>query len=93
MICRQKTPPSLPWPYWFPTSTCFVQGKSKEEGEGITQTYYVVLEANEGDPVPYRFYALWEEEDPRWSSLEEVMNFLDEEAARWTQSVAYKILN
>lgn len=68
-------------------------GESKEQGEGITQTYYAVLEAMKGDPVPYRFYSLWEEEDPRWSSLEEVQTFLEEEAARWTQSVAYKMLN
>lgn len=68
-------------------------GESKEAGEGITQTYYVVLEASEGEPVPYRFYSLWEREDSRWSSLEEVLNYLDEEAARWTQSVGYKILN
>jgi len=68
-------------------------GESKEQGEGITQTYYVVLEANEGDPVPYRFYSLWEMEDIRWSSLDEVKAFLEEEAARWTQSVGYKMLN
>ena len=68
-------------------------GESKEQGEGITQTYYVVMEANEGEPLPYRFYALWEMEDLRWSSLEEVKAFLEEEAARWTQSVAYKMLN
>ena len=68
-------------------------GESKDQGEGITQTYYVVLEANEGDPVPYRFYALWEREDSRWSSLDEVKTYLEEEAARWTQSIGYKMLN
>ena len=68
-------------------------GESKEKGEGITQTYYVVLDARDGEALPYRFYSLWEREDPRWSSLEEVKKFLDGEAARWTQSVAYKMLN
>ena len=68
-------------------------GKSKEQGEGITQTYYVVLEASEGDPVPYRFYSLWEREDSRWSSINVIKTFLEEEAARWTQSVGYKMLN
>ncbi len=68
-------------------------GESKELGEGITQTYYVVLEAREGDQVPYRFYALWEKEDARWSSLDEVVEFLEDEADCWTQSLAYKMLN
>jgi hypothetical protein len=68
-------------------------GETKAQGEGVTQTYYAVLEAQPGDPVPYRFYALWEKEDPRWSSLEKVVEFLEEEADRWTQSVAYRVLN
>ncbi len=68
-------------------------GEAKEAGEGITQTYFAILEARQGDPVPYRFYALWEKEDPRWTSLEKVIEFLEEEAARWTQSVAYRVLN
>lgn len=68
-------------------------GKTRDKGEGITQTYYVVLEAAPGESVPYRFYSLWEEEDPRWSSMEEIEEFLHEEALRWTQSVGYKILN
>jgi hypothetical protein len=67
-------------------------GESKESGEGITQTCYAVLEANEGDPVPYRFYALWEREDPRWSSLENVAAYLKDEAERWTQSVIVEVL-
>lgn len=64
-------------------------GESKDAGEGITQTYYAVLEASPGEPVPYRFYALWENEDPRWASLEEVSNYLKFEAERWTQSLTY----
>lgn len=76
-----------------PNQYLLTHGESKVEGDGITQTYYAVLEAMKGDPVPYRFYSLWEVEDPRWSSLDEVNAYLDEEAARWTQSVAYKMLN
>ncbi len=67
-------------------------GATKDEGEGITQTYYVVLEAQSDDPVPYRFYALWEEEDSRWASPKEVSKFLKSEAERWTQSLMYEVL-
>lgn len=67
-------------------------GATKEEGEGVTQTYYVVLDALQGEPVPYRFYSLWEKEDPRWRSLEEVQTFLKSEAERWTQSLMFEIL-
>jgi hypothetical protein len=64
-------------------------GETRNEGEGIIQTYYAVLDATPGEPVPYRFYALWEKENPKWSSLEEVTDFLKTEAERWTQSVVY----
>ena len=64
-------------------------GETRNEGEGVIQTYYAVLDASPGDPVPYRFYALWENEDPKWSSLEEIQNYLKTEAKRWTQSVVY----
>jgi hypothetical protein len=64
-------------------------GETPNEGEGIIQTYYAVLDVSPGEPVPYRFYALWEKEDPRWSSLEEIQNYLITEANRWSQSVVY----
>lgn len=73
-----------------PNEYLLKHGEAPESGEGIIQTYYAVLDAVPGDPVPYRFYALWEKEDPRWASLEEVNKFLEEEAARWTQSVVYQ---
>ena len=66
-------------------------GETKKTGEGITETYYVVLNAPEGQPVPYRFYAFWERQDPRWASLEEVKSFLSEEAERWSQSVIIEV--
>lgn len=74
-----------------PTGYLKTHGESKESGEGITQTYYAVLDAQPDQPVPYRFYALWEKEDPRWASLEEVTDFLKTEADRWAQSVMLEI--
>ncbi|MEN8201000.1 MAG: DUF4861 family protein [Bacteroidota bacterium] len=67
-------------------------GATKDVGEGVTQSYYVVLDAQPGEPVPYRFYSLWEKEDPKWASHKEVTDFLKTEARRWTQSLTYKIL-
>jgi hypothetical protein len=67
-------------------------GETPDTGDGIIQTYYVVLDASEGIPVPYRFYSFWEREDPRWSSLEEIEAYLEGEAERWTQSVVVQVL-
>lgn len=63
--------------------------QTRDQGEGITQTYYAVLDAHPGEAIPYRFYSLWENEDSRWTSLEEISLFLETEAERWTQSVVY----
>jgi len=73
-----------------PTNYLISTGETRNEGEGIIQTYYAALEANSGDAVSYRFYALWEGEDPRWASLEEIKEYLQNEAERWTQSVIYQ---
>jgi len=66
-------------------------GETRKSGEGVTETYYAVLNAPDREPVPYRFYALWEREDPRWASLDEILAFLEEEAARWTQSLMIEV--
>ena len=60
-------------------------GKAPESGEGITETYYVVLDAESSGEVGYRFYALWEREDQRWASRDEVTSFLRKEADRWSE--------
>ena len=66
-------------------------GETAKSGDGVTDTYYVVLEADDQQPVPFRFYALWEKEDPRWASLEQKVAFLKGEADRWTQSVMIEV--
>jgi hypothetical protein len=72
-----------------PTSYLVSTGETRDEGEGITQTYYAAMETYPGDQLSYRFYALWEGEDPKWASLKEVKEYLLLEAERWTQSVVY----
>jgi len=75
-----------------PTGYLKSYGATKDAGEGVAQTYYVVLDAQSGESVPYRFYALWEKEDSRWASRNEVSDFLRKEAKRWTQSLMFEVL-
>lgn len=75
-----------------PNTNLIRYGETRDQGEGIIETYFAVLEAGAGQPVPYRFYALWEKEDPRWASLEQVTGYLKTEASRWTQSVVIEVL-
>jgi len=72
-----------------PTGYLKETGETLDAGDGIIQTYYALLDASPGDAVSYRFYSLWEKEDPRWSSLEEIESYLKNEAERWTQSVVF----
>jgi hypothetical protein len=72
-----------------PASLLTMTGEAGNEGDGIIETYYALLQASPDVPVPYRFYALWEKEDPRWSSGTEVENFLKIEAERWTLPLVF----
>ena len=67
-------------------------GKTRDEGEGITQTFYVALNAAENQQVPYRFYALWEKEDNRWADPDQVKNYLSVEAERWASPVSVSLI-
>jgi hypothetical protein len=75
-----------------PTASLVEYGQTRDEGEGITQTYYARLSAEPGMPVPYRFYALWEKEDPRWASRAEVVSYLKQEAECWSHPVSVQFL-
>ncbi|MEA3463245.1 MAG: DUF4861 domain-containing protein [Bacteroidota bacterium] len=72
-----------------PTSYLIRTAETRNEGDGIIQTYYALLDASPGEPINYRFFSLWENEDQRWSSREEIEKYLKTEAERWTQSVVY----
>jgi hypothetical protein len=76
-----------------PTALLSGQGETRESGEGITRTYYARLTAEQRKQVPYRFYALWEREDPRWASLDEVKRFLKTEADRWASPVKAEFIS
>jgi hypothetical protein len=72
-----------------PASYLNSTGKTSDEGTGITQTYYARLEAYPDESQFYRFYSFWEKQDPRWSNLEEVKDYLRTEAERLSQSLIY----
>jgi hypothetical protein len=72
-----------------PTSYLIRTDETRDEGDGVIQTYYALLDASPGDAISYRFYSLWEKEDQRWSSREEIESYLKKEAKRWTQSLVY----
>ena len=67
-------------------------GETRNSGDGVTETYYARLAAAPGEPVPYRFYALWEKEDSRWASLDEVKTYLKVEADRWANPVEVELI-
>ena len=72
-----------------PTEYLKETGETLDTGDGIIQTYYAVLDASPGDAVPYRFYSLWEKEDPRWAFPEQIESYLTSEAKRWMQPVVF----
>lgn len=72
-----------------PSTYLLSTGETRDTGEGITRTYFASLEAKPDEAQHYRFYAFWEKEDPRWSSLEEIKSYLLVEADRLKQSIIY----
>jgi len=75
-----------------PSGLLVEYGQTRDLGEGVTQTYYARLAAEPEQPVPYRFYALWEKEDPRWASRAEVVSFLKREAGRLTHPASVQLV-
>jgi hypothetical protein len=72
-----------------PRTYLLSSGKTRDEGDGIIQTFYASLDAAPDESQFYRFYAFWEKEDTRWSSFEEIESYLSTEAERLTQSLIY----
>ena len=75
-----------------PTGYLVSTGETRNDGEGITQSYFAALEANSGEPVSYRFYALWEGEDSKWASLQEIKDYLHTEAEIQAIAIIQEIL-
>ncbi len=75
-----------------PSAAILSWNETADSGEGITQSYYLVLKGAE-TVFPVRFYALWEKEDARWASLEEIRSFLIREADAAAHPIQLEVLN
>lgn len=57
-------------------------GETPDEGEGITETYYARLKIQNDKPVSYRFYSVWELQDPKFQDSKEFIKLLQSDADR-----------
>ena len=65
-------------------------GKTRNSGEGITDTYYARLKTNEGVPVSYWFYAFWATANPEFNDLENVLGIIRKDAALMENPVSFR---
>ncbi len=74
-------------------STFIENGKTRDSGEGITETYYVKMETKPADPVEYRFYSFWEAPNPAFAELQNIRKIIDHDAIRLENPITYKVIN
>jgi hypothetical protein len=65
--------------------------EAPEEGNGIIQTYCVHLKAEANTPAKFRFYTVWEREDPKWETAEGFSELLESEAEFMANPVIVKM--
>ncbi len=58
------------------------QGKTRDSGEGITETFYVKLTTREAKDNSYRFYSFWETSNPDFKDLKVIKSILEKEALK-----------
>ena len=58
-------------------------GVTKNEGNGIVNSYTVSLKIRNNEPVIFRFYAAWEQTDKQFSQVNYFENLLKQDAAKW----------
>jgi Domain of unknown function (DUF4861) len=62
---------------------CFKSnGETKNEGDGITETYYTVLKADDNSIISFYFYAIWARSDASFNDLDLVTKVIDNDAFR-----------
>lgn len=59
-----------------PEDDFLFSGRTPDSGEGITQSYYAVLN-NEHYPLTYYFYAGWEETDTRFADINYMLDIIE----------------
>ena len=60
-------------------------------GEGITQTYGIVMDPAEGSHVRFRFYSGWEREDSKWADKKTFSEYLASETSSYRANVSLEI--
>jgi hypothetical protein len=65
-----------------PESELIQTGTTTNEGNGITETYFVKMETEAGKPVSYRFYAFWEKTEPEFKNATLIEKILNDHALR-----------
>lgn len=60
-------------------------------GEGITQTYGIIMDPAEGSHVRFRFYSGWEREDPKWADKKAFDEYLASETSSFRANVSIEI--
>ncbi|HYW96604.1 MAG TPA: DUF4861 family protein [Bacteroidales bacterium] len=55
--------------------------KTRDTGEGITETYYATLDTHAGVPATYWFYAFWATGNPEFKDLNNVLAVLRKDAS------------
>lgn len=61
------------------------------EGDGITETYCIEMDAAPGKGNTFRFYAVWERENDRWKTADGFDRLLATEAALMAEPVTVRI--
>ncbi len=56
-----------------PTEELEKYGRTRDTGEGITETFYARLKTNSGVPVTYWFYSFWATGEPAFEDLQNVL--------------------
>jgi hypothetical protein len=57
-------------------------GKASDSGAGIIQTYYTKLKPDDNNKAEYFFFSLWEGSDKRFNKVDDVKEFLKQEALK-----------
>jgi hypothetical protein len=58
-------------------------GETTNEGAGITETYFVKINAKEGESSNYRFYAFWATENTDFEDIDNIKDILNRDALRF----------
>ncbi|MDW7693458.1 DUF4861 domain-containing protein [Flammeovirgaceae bacterium SG7u.111] len=65
-----------------PQSTFGENGQTPEEGEGITQTFYITMKTTSGEPVNFNFYSGWEKQEAGFAKKDYFLDKIRTEAAK-----------